>query len=341
MELTQSPGITETLANLSIAWIFVIVAVLTVIRLGLIRIPNAGARSFAEILESGIIAIVLVFLIIRPFVLQAYYIPSPSMEPTLLGQNNVGDRILVNKFSYRIHPPRRDDVVVFLAPPAAMEDNPDFIKRLIGVPGDVIQASRGRVVIDGQEYDHDFVRNALGHAGVFGTDAESSIEVNQADHHVKFVDDGVLADGKLVPKAQLAEIIAQNPQAKVEVIPGYTMRNGVRLNEPFTAEDPDYDLQIYDGRPLKHQYVTSLMRNVYQLGPLPEQQEQPQTLTEAQYDQDKATKPGAIPPHELLMMGDNRNDSNDGTNWGLLRDKRVVGRAVFIFWPLNRIHPIH
>ncbi len=40
------------------------------------------------------------------------------------------------------------------------------------------------------------------------------------------------------------------------------------------------------------------------------------------------------------MMGDNRNDSNDGTNWGLLREKRVVGRAVFIFWPLPRLHPI-
>ena len=59
------------------------------------------------------IAVALVFLIIRPFILQAFYIPSPSMEPTLLGKDNSGDRILVNKFEYRTEKPHRDDVVVF------------------------------------------------------------------------------------------------------------------------------------------------------------------------------------------------------------------------------------
>jgi signal peptidase I len=263
------------------------------------------------------------------------------MEPTLLGKDNVGDRIIVNKFLYRFHPPRRDDVVVFLAPPAAMEGNPDFIKRLIGAPGDVIQAVRGRVVVNGQEYDHMTVRDALGHAGIFGQDAESSTIVDQADHHVKFVKDGVLADGRFIPKAELAQIITQTPNAQVEVYPGYNIRNGKRLNEPFIAEDPDYDLQIYHGEPLKHQYDSDAMRDEYQLGPLPDSPDQPQQISREEYDHDKVSPPEAIPPHEILMMGDNRNDSNDGTNWGLLREKRVVGRAVFIFWPLNRIHPIH
>ena len=117
-------GLTETLANLNILWILAIVAGLTVLRLAFVYLPSDHARSFAEILESGMIAVALVFLIIRPFVLQAFFIPSPSMEPTLLGKNGSGDRILVNKFGYRFGKPQHDDVVVFLAPPAAMEGDP-------------------------------------------------------------------------------------------------------------------------------------------------------------------------------------------------------------------------
>ncbi len=343
MEPSQSPGITETLANLSVAWILTIVAVLTVLRLGLIRVPNPGARSFAEILESGIIAIVLVFMVIRPFVLQAYFIPSPSMEPTLLGKDNVGDRILVNKFLYRLHPPRRDDVVVFLAPPAAtegsVEPNADFIKRLIGVPGDVVQAVHGSVNVNGTDFDHQQVRDQLGHAGEFGTDAESEASVDQADHHVKFVADGVLADGRLIPKQKLAADLGM-PGGVVTIHPGYTVRNGRRMSSPFTAEDPDYDMQEFQGRPLKHDFGAVGSDMEYKLGPLPDRSDGSQALTVEEYARDRQTPPGAIPPHELLMMGDNRNDSNDGTNWGLLRDKRVVGRAVFIFWPLTRMHPI-
>ncbi len=332
MDPSQPPGITETLANLSVLSILLITAGLTVFRLGLIRLPSAGARSVAEILESGLIAIVLVFLIIRPFVLQAYFIPSPSMEPTLLGKDNVGDRILVNKFLYRFHKPHDDDVVVFLAPPAAMEGNPDFIKRLIGSPNDVVYTTRGRVIVNGQEYNHTFVRNALGHAGLFGTDAESDAVVDQADHHVRFVKNGVLADGHLIPDTQLAKVIANSPNSQVTVVPGVTYRNGKPQDEPFIAEDPDYDLQIFNGQSLKHLYDTDSLHDVYELDG--------QMISQGDYDRDKTSAPEAVPAHKLLMMGDNRNDSRDSTEWGLLDDTRVVGRAVFIFWPLPRLHPI-
>lgn len=333
MDPTPPPSIAETLANLSTLKILAIIGVLTVLRLGLVRVAAPAARTAAEFMESALIAIVLVFMVIRPFVLQAFFIPSPSMEPTLLGNNNVGDHILVDKFSYRLHHPRRDDVVVFLAPPQAMAGNPDFIKRLIGEPGDLIQTSRGRVVVEGQEYNHVTVRNALGHAGVFGQDAMASENVDQADHHVRFTDGAVLADGKRVPSAQLALALGHPATAPVQVVAGYNMRDGKRLSEMFTAEDPDYDLQFYDGKPLKRLYSDELMHFTYEMSGQP--------ITQPEYTRYKSAPAERIPPGKLLVMGDNRNDSNDGTAWGLLDAPRIVGRAVFIFWPLDRLHPVH
>ena len=339
MDAQPAPGLTETLANLSVLWILAIVGGLTVLRLGLIRLPSAAARSTSEILESGIIAIVLVFLIIRPFIVQAYFIPSPSMEPTLLGDNGTGDRILVNKFVYRIHKPQDDDVVVFLAPPAAMAGDPDFIKRLIGRPGDRIQVIGGLVTVNGTPYNHSDIRKDLQVAGLMGEQAKQAAAYGdpnydpQADYHVKFFPTGVrLTDNagrsRMIGKAQLAQIIGA-PADSVTVRPGVVIRNGKVLSEPFIAEDPDYDMTIYDGEPLKHDYSSGEYRG--------DVDGSEQDITQAQYQQWSALPTQPIPAGHYLMMGDNRNDSNDSTNWGLLTAHRVVGKAQFIFWPPPRI----
>jgi signal peptidase I len=115
---------------------------------------SAPNRPFLlELSNSALIAFALVFLLIRPFLLQAFFIPSGSMEPTLHMPdsltNRLGDRILVNRFIYRLGPPRRGDIVVFTAPKHALESvalggthqeqGTDWIKRVIGLPGDRIQ----------------------------------------------------------------------------------------------------------------------------------------------------------------------------------------------------------
>ena len=330
-DATPPPSLTETLANLPILWILALIAGLTVLRLALIRLPSHGARSAAELSETGLIAVTLVYLIIRPFFVQAFYIPSASMEATLQGNSRTKDRILVPKFQYRLHPPRRDDVVVFLAPPAAMGGDPPFVKRLIGLPGDRLESVAGHVLVGGKWYSHADVRAALGAAGEFGAQAQADGYVDQADHHVKFVAGGVMADKRLIGTERLAQILTGMPHAPVAVVPGYNIRNGVKLEEPFIAEDPDYDMKIYHGEPVKHEHDPSQAE--YKWNGLP--------ITAAEFAKEYAQPTEPLPAGRYLMMGDNRNDSNDGTNWGLLEHWRIVGPARVVFWPPADMGVIH
>ncbi len=109
-----------------------------------------------EYVEAAIIAVILA-LFIRTFAVQAFKIPSGSMEPTLL----VGDHILVNKFLYGIKipfinktlipicHPQRDDVIVFIYP---VDTSKDFIKRVIGLPGDKIEIIDNKIYINDEPF---------------------------------------------------------------------------------------------------------------------------------------------------------------------------------------------
>lgn len=115
-----------------------------------------GKSKIREYAESIIWALVLAF-IIRSCVIQAFKIPSGSMEDTLA----IGDHLFVNKFIYgiklpftdkrilKIRDPRRGDVMVFEYP---VDRSKDFIKRVIGVPGDVIQVQNKVVYVNGTPY---------------------------------------------------------------------------------------------------------------------------------------------------------------------------------------------
>jgi signal peptidase I len=130
-----------------------LVGVLIALRILVGSMKSAPNRAFlVELLNSALIAFALVFLLIRPFLLQAFFIPSGSMEPTLQ-YLPAKDRILVNKFVYRLGPPRRGDIVVFKIPPQAHLPNSPIqggadilIKRVIGLPGDKVQVRPGEGV---------------------------------------------------------------------------------------------------------------------------------------------------------------------------------------------------
>ena len=100
---------------------------------------------------------ILVAVLVRAFVLQTFYIPSPSMEHTL----NVWDRVLVNKLVYDFREPRRGEIIVFKAPTdwQSGTEGEDFIKRIIGVGGDHVVCcdDQQRLMINGHSLDEPYI----------------------------------------------------------------------------------------------------------------------------------------------------------------------------------------
>lgn len=334
----QFTTLSQQLADMPVSYILVFAAVLTVIRLGLIRNRSATARAIVELADAALFASVLMFMIVLPFVVKSFYIPSGSMRETLVDN----DHILVNKFLYRLEPPHSRDVVVFTAPPQALaltnESNPtggppiDYIKRLIGEPGDVILVHHGSVTIGAENYTHAMIREKLG--------------LSDLDHeHLKLTRDGaIITQGTSTTdpsgntiftgtttrlnKDQLAQELTGESDVSISIDPGYVSRNGVRLREPYTAEDPSYDLKIVNGESYIHDWDQGhIMLDGNQVdGPTMEYC--------------NAQPPGSIPKGEYLVLGDNRNDSNDGSRWGPLDGDRLIGKAFFIFYPFDRIRII-
>lgn len=107
------------------------------------RSAKKGGGGFLEFLIILVVAFALVFGVVRPFIVEAFWIPSESMVPTL----EVGDRVLVNKFIYRFTEPERGDVVVF----KSVEGNgEDLIKRVVGLPGDTVAVRNGTLFVNGE-----------------------------------------------------------------------------------------------------------------------------------------------------------------------------------------------
>jgi len=174
---------------------------------------NAKRESYQTI-KTFIIALILA-LMIRMFFFSPIIVEGPSMQPTLLDR----DRMIVNKFIYYIKEPERFDIVVFHA-----SKHKDFIKRVIGLPGEHVMVQDNALYIDGEQVDEPFIATS-----------------NQENF-------------------------------KLEMLPG--------------------------------NYST-------------------------------------IPKGYVLVLGDNRNNSTDSRNLGLIAIDDIVGKANIIYWPLDRIQIIN
>jgi signal peptidase I len=119
-------------------------------------VEKADAKKLLRDYGWAVLAAVLIALVIRFFVIEAYRIPSPAMRPTL----EPGDTIFVAKWPFGLRfpgaesaftggrPPARGEVVVFTAPG---EPGRDYIKRIVGLPGDTVEVAKGKVILNGKE----------------------------------------------------------------------------------------------------------------------------------------------------------------------------------------------
>lgn len=117
--------------------------------------PSALRNVVEWIVIAG--GALLVAFVIKTFLLQAFYIPSLSMAPTL----KVNDRVLVNKLSYDLHDVHRGDVIVFQSPPEESSETKDLIKRVIGLPGDTVESNDGHIVINGQALKEPYLHDVF------------------------------------------------------------------------------------------------------------------------------------------------------------------------------------
>ena len=113
--------------------------------------PTRNMLEWVAVIGGAII----IAVVVRTFILQTFWIPSPSMSPTLVEN----DRVLVNKLSYKFHDVNRGDVIVFERPPnEPPSEIKDLIKRVVALPGERVSVMDGKVSVDGRVLDEPYVK---------------------------------------------------------------------------------------------------------------------------------------------------------------------------------------
>lgn len=339
----------EWLANVKMEWVLLAVGILTGVFLVLRWLSRRypALAGVAENVQVVLSVLVIVFLIIRPFLFQAFYIPSSSMEPTLLGpdedpvlgqQNTIGDRLLVNKLIYRIGQPGRGDIAVFRAPKKASQDEKEFIKRVIGLPGETVKVLPSRILVDGRP------------AFTVGNeqDGRLTVPLNGELDAARRADDGsltlqyheqplrIMARGSMDVRCEPKKLVINGAAVLEDRDGGITSRSdlgflgalpGVKGTAYFLDNAPT--LVTVEGKFLEYELGQVLVNGKK----LPE----PYLVRMPHY----TMAPVKLGADEYLMLGDNRNNSSDSHVWGPVKRDRFIGRAEILFWPLNRIQVLH
>lgn len=191
-------------------------------KFGLLRFVNDATDA---IVYAGIV----VFLIVRPFGVQTFFIPSGSMVDTLL----VNDYIVANKLVYRFSDPKHGDIIVFKPPKGALmpgQGDTDFIKRLIGKPGDLVEWKDKKLYRNGQVVDEPYVDYTDPDLNVL--DKGQWPSVPQANFKLAEI------NGRVMPVQYWGDI-ANAPGSIAHV------------SDEFAAQDPDQMRQMLTAEPVR------------------------------------------------------------------------------------------
>jgi signal peptidase I len=273
---------------------------------------KSTGREYAE----SIIVAVLIALLLRAFVVEAFKIPSGSMIPTM----EIGDHIFVNKFIYGVRipyttkrffkwrEPKRGEVIVFMNP---CEPDKDFIKRVVAVEGDTVEVRCDLLYINGEAVDT--------HQRVFDDDAPCSYwdldEYPSGETRWDRKPCSMYIEkhgGFTYSTIHGAE--RPNTDRKREANPDgpYTLLAGDRDFPGFTAPRCENE----DPRPLKEQIAS--------WGEIVE--------TKSDGGVCSPQRHYVVPDGHVFVMGDNRDNSSDSRAWGSVPVDNIKGKAMFIWW---------
>lgn len=313
--VSQPSRLIDTIARTPLSKIIILAVICTAIRLILYpylkKVPvhlRSGTYPILgfinESLDAIVYAAVLVFLVIRPFGVQMFQIPSGSMENTLL----VNDFIVANKAVYRYSDPKVGDIIVFRPPRGAINDlsmldsqgrvNQDFIKRCVGVPGDTVEIKNGSLYRNGVKANEPFLKEK---------DIVGAFKLVEYKGSYKF-------ESKYVPAFTL------DPEFSAGSIVNFHGDNQMGFgyatcrNYAIGLEDIDTE-----GNQERLRFKAFLS---------PEDEKAMKELATA--------PPAKIPAGYYLMCGDNRNGSLDARYWGLIPRSAIVGRSEAIVFPFKR-----
>ncbi len=244
-------------------------------------IPEPGTVDYAR----SFFPVALVVLVLRSFIFEPFRIPSDSMMPTLLD----GDFIIVNKYAYGLRlpvinrkfvpigTPQRGDVVVFRYP---RDPSVNYIKRLIGLPGDHVEVRSDRITINGKPVPFKVIAP---------------------------YNDGCYINMQLAEE-RIGEHVHQSMLCPVPLFPSPVTPAGCNRSE-------------------SHGYYCGGESGSGGLGP-----------TVDALEADARTFVTDVPPGNYFMMGDNRDNSEDGRMWGFVPEDNLVGKATRIWfnWDLKR-----
>jgi signal peptidase I len=241
----------DRLARTPMSQILIFAGICTLVRLAvsptLAKTPphrRGGSYKFLKFLnESGdalVYAAILVFLLVRPFAIQTFTIPTPSMVDTL----NVGDAIVANKWVYRTADPKVGEIVVFSPPAAGVDErtpNADYIKRCVGVPGEVIEIRDSKLYRNGVAVDEPYEMRTTQMA------TQPVPKANYGDYPLpdyKLVND----NGKYIPLTIMGDFANASPLTA----PTYQISDPAEMKRlmalPAAAIPPGYYMMMGDNR---------------------------------------------------------------------------------------------
>jgi signal peptidase I len=267
----MQPDLVDKIARTPQSQILIFAACITVARIllyfYLIKQPKHISKSLGnrilngitESMDSIIYAAIFIFLVIRPFVFQTFRIPSGSMVPTM----QVGDFIGLNKAIYRYTEPIRGDIVVFRPPVEACYPeqispdgtvNVDFVKRLVGMPGDVLEIRDGQTYVNGKPLPEPYKQLTEGIEKTADNNPVKFRIYSEAERllYTKLSWKLVKRDGELIPLNYTADGANVAMGAGYSVAPKYVINDPSEMTKlkaaPAEAIPAGYFLFIGDNR---------------------------------------------------------------------------------------------